>query len=283
MSDGEQQSVDAQWIEKLAQVLFGSAKRRWGWALGLGYAAIGVVPVALLLEGEKWLALTSAAVVSLGSAALRWWSEAVRGDADRLHRMHDILVGLGHPLDREVIADVEARYSRLIARKGTVCPSPWPYFDAAGLPSSRLLVVNMRESSWWTAQLADTAKRIVYVAASVATVVPVCFVLADSMLVRAYGITICLVVLMDLFHLGVRYGHLSTACIRAFSELGNLAKDDKLSERQALLAATHYHFVRRGGPLIPQWLWQRRRERLNAVWVPLRLGEQDVAPSQSRP
>lgn len=283
MIDTEQQPVSSnepKRIKTLARVLFSSAKRRWGWAVGLGYSAVGVVLVAMFLEGQKWFALTAAAIVSLGAAVLRWWSEAVRGDADRVHRMHDILVSLGHPPDREVIAAVEARYSRLIERKGVSCPSKWPYFDATGLPSSRLLVVNMRESSWWTAQLADTAKRVVYVTASLATVVPACFVLADSMLVRAYGTTICLVVLMDMFYLGVRYAHLSTACKSAFSEFGNLAKEDTLSERQALLAATQYHFVRRVGPLIPDWLWHIRREKLNVVWSRLTPGEQKISVGQ---
>lgn len=254
-------------VEALARVLFSSAKLRWGWAVGISYSAVGIVPVAFLLDGEKWPALVAAAVVSLVAAGLRWWSEAVRGDADRLHRMHDISVNLGQLPDREVVADVEARRSRLTAGAETVGLPQLRYFEATDTPSPHLLVVNMRESSWWTAQLADTAKRIVYIITSVASVVPFCLlVLADSVLLRAYGITICVVVLMDMFHLGVSYGRLSTACNSAFSEFGALAKDDALSERHALLAATNYHFIRRGGPLVPDWLWRIRREKLNTVW-----------------
>ena len=276
MNQPPEQSVsltEAKRIEALAQVLFSSAKLRWGWAVWTSYSAVGIVPVAFLLDGEKWPALVAAAVVSLVAAALRWWSEAVRGDADRLHRMHDISVSLGQLPDREVVADVEARRSRLTASVGTVGPPQSGYFEATDTPSPHLLVVNMRESSWWTAQLADTAKRIVYVTTSVASVVPFCLlVLADSVLLRAYGITICVVVLMDMFHLGVSYGRLSTACNSAFSEFGALAKDDALSERHALLAATNYHFIRRGGPLVPDWLWRIRRKKLNTVWEQLTYG-----------
>ena len=266
-------TTDVQDIDGLRRVLLGAAKLRWGWSVGIGYSAVFVAPIALLFDSERWAVLALAAIVSFVAVALRLWSEAIRDDTDRIHRAYDILMGLGQPPDPAMIEGIKSRHSREADKVKVLDRPKYPYFDATGKPSANLLVENLRQSAWYTSQLAAAAKRKVNMAAIAASVVPFSFILSDSMLMRAYGITICLVVLIDIFQLGSKYGRLSIACNEAFLELRVLRKRGELAERDALLAATNYHFVRRMGPLIPEWLWWKQRENLNAGWESLLKGE----------
>ena len=256
-------------MERLRKVLFDAAKLRWGTGVVLGHMAAVVVPAALWFDYSRWTGLTVAAAMSVLGTLLRWYSESVRGNADRLHRAYE-LSSTGQPIDPALTSDLMAAYPRLIGRIRRM-KNDGPYYDAKGDPSIQLLVSRLRESAWWTDKLAATAKRLsYYFGCIVAITILVSFVVvADSVEVRAYAMVICAIVVVDIFHLGWRYGNLSAACARAYSRLDALHGKAGLTEREAITEANGYQSARDAGPLIPGWIWKLSRKKLNAAWRPL--------------
>ena len=255
-------------IERLRKALFDAAKRRWGAGVVLGHMAVIVVPAALWFDCPRWIGLTVAATMSVLGTLLRWYSESVRGNADRLHRAYE-LCSMGQPIDPALTSDLMAAYPRLVSRIRRM-NDDGPYYDSEGDPSIELLVSRLRESAWWTDKLAAKVKKLSYFFGCIAAIaILASFVVPDSVEVRAYAMAICVIVVVDIFHLGWRYGNLSAACARAYSRLDALHGKAGLTEREAIAEASGYQSARDAGPLIPGWIWKLSRKKLNAAWRPL--------------
>ena len=256
-------------VDRLRKALFGAAKWRWGTGVILGHTAVIVVPVALWLDHPRWIGLTIAATMSVLGTVLRWWSESVRGDADRLHRANE-MCSIGQPTDPVLVSDIMVTYPRLVCRIPRKKNEDDPYFEAQGDPSTDLLVLRLRESARWTEKLATKAKRLSYFFGCISAIaISASFVAANSVEVRAYAMAICAIVLVDIFHLGSRYGNLAASCARAYSRLDTLHGNADLTEREALIEANSYQSARDAGPLIPGWIWWLSRKDLQAAWKPL--------------
>lgn len=256
-------------MDFLRQLLFGAAKWRWSCGVFLGYITLVIVPVALWLDYPRWIGLSIAATATVLGTCLRWWSASFRGHADSLLRNNDLL-SIGHPHDPELESHIMATHPRIVRRAQRNEVEEEPYHDAQGSPSPNLLVERMRESAWWTEKLATKARKWSYgFGCAVAIVVPVSFVSADSMEVRAYAMAILIIVLVDIFHLGFQYGQLAKSCSKAFSSLHTLLARSDLTEREALIETSGYQAARDTGPLIPGWIWLFSRCGLQRAWAPL--------------
>ena len=144
------------------------------------------------------------------------------------------------------------------------------YYEENGNPSPYLLVKQLRESAWWTTQLAITAKWCIYMGIFFALLISLPIILfVDSMVVRAYGLAVCAIILVDMSYLGCRFGKLGVDCMGAFQDLDKLKDRRDLTIEQAVISATNYQIVRGTGPLIPGWLRKWRRSQLQEAWKPL--------------
>ena len=169
-----------------------------------------------------------------------------------------------------MIADIRFRYPGFIDKAQKKEKNQGDYYETDGNPSPRLLVTRLRESAWWTAKLAETAKKSIYGGAFVALLfASLSVILADTMLVRAYVFAISGVILVDMLYLGIRFGKLETDCNSSFKYLDELLNNSSLSDRRAVISAANYQIVRSTGPLVPDWLWKWRRFQLQAAWEPL--------------
>ncbi len=248
-----------------------AAKLRWEIGMVIGCLAVLIVPITIYFDfKEIWPGAIIATVLSITSKLLRWWSDSFRGNADLLHRANELCTGIGHPVDRAMIADIRSRYPRFIDKAQKREENQGDYYETSGNPSPRLLVTRLRESAWWTTKLAATAKKSIYGGASVALLfVSVSVILADTMLVRAYVFAVSGVILVDMLYLGIRFGKLETDCNTSFKYLDALLDRSDLSDRRAVISAANYQIVRGTGPLVPDWLWKWRRCQLQAAWKPL--------------
>ena len=257
-------------LRRLHQALFDTAKLRWGIGMTIGVLAIIVAPAAFLFDYPRWIGLTTATTMSAIGFGLRWWSEYVRADADKLLTTTD-LISAGFPPDNILVASVRAKYVR-IARKTSQEErrEGGPYNEATGDPSIELLVIRMRESAWWTAQLAAKARTLICIPGCLAALaILVSYVAADSISLRTYAMSICVVILLDMLYLGSRYGRLSKGSEMSFSRLSMLLNDAGASEHEALVEAVQYHSKRDSSPLVPTWVWCLWRSSLNCAWMPL--------------
>ena len=258
-------------LNGLRSALLTAAKTRWGMGLTIGYLAVFVVPVAVLLDNQQWLgfAIAAAAVVSIAGTLLRWWSDSIRGSAEQIHRANELWTGIGQPVNGAMIADMRSQYSQFFERAKNIEQYREDYFEVYGNPSPHLLIMQLRESAWWTYQLATTARKMVYIGFCVALAVSLSVIFAESTLVRIYGLAISAIILIDVFYLGIRFGKLATASNISFRELDTLMHSVDLTDRQAVISAANYQFTRGAGPLIPDWLWRIRRAKLQKAWEPL--------------
>lgn len=257
-------------LNGLRSVLFTTAKWRWGTGVIIGYLAILIMPFVIYFDfQDKWLGAVVAAVLSIIGKLLRWRSDLIRGDADRLHRANELCTGIGHPADRTMIADIRSRYPRFIEVSQKKEKDQNEYYEEGGTPSPNLLVAQLRESAWWTGRLAATAKQIICTLAFVALAISLSVIFADSISARVYGLAICIIILTDMFYLGFRYKQLEKDCTDAFRDLDHLKNRCDLTIQQAAISAANYQIVRGTGPLIPDWLWRCRQSKLQAAWEPL--------------
>ena len=258
-------------LSGLRSALLTAAKMRWGMGVTIGYLAVFVVPVAILLDSDGWIgpAIAAAAAFSIVGTLLRWWSDSIRGSAEKLQRANELWTGIGQPIDCAMVADMRSQYSQFVERAQKMEKYQNGYFEVYGNPSPNLLIVQLRESAWWTYQLATTAKKMVYIGSCVALAISLSVIFADSILVRFYGLAICSIILVDVYYLGFRYGKLAMESNFAFQELNSLMNRVDLTDRQAVISAANYQFARGAGPLIPDWLWKISRRKLQKAWTPL--------------
>lgn len=256
-------------LEGLRAVLFLSAKKRWFGGVIAGYLAIFVLPASAFLQLPRSMGAIVAFLLSIVGILLRAWSDSIRGDADKLHRANELSRGIGHPIEPAMIADLRYRYSHFERSAEDREKLHVEYYESSSDPSPFLLNSMLRESAWWTAHLAATARNWIYIAAVLGLLAPFTTLLSDlDQVVRAYGALACAVMLTDLFYLGWRYGKLHSGCnssFREFDQSFNLG----MTERRAIISATNYHVIRGTGPLLPDWLWKRQRKKLNDAWSPL--------------
>jgi len=183
-----------------------------------------------------------------------------------LHRANELYRGIGYPTAPSTISDLHHRYSHLTRLAEKRQKEQASYYEDDGEPSAALLVSMLRESAWWTSRLAATMRNWIWAIAVLGLVAPVTVLLLDvDRVVRIYGALACAVMLMDLFHLGWRYGRLRADSNLSFNALDQ-AHRAGTTERNALILATAYQLTRASGPLLPDWLREKQRKRLQDAW-----------------
>ena len=258
-------------LEELRGRLFSAAKRRWGLGVACAYLAIAAVPMATITEAPDWLGPCIAGTLAVVGRWLAWRSDSVRGHAEWLHRANELKRGIGRPSDPKAISDLKATFSSYSEKMQHPVRDVKGYYEADGPPCTRLLVRMLRESSWWTQQLASKACKwagvatAVVAAISVGVVVGVAHSVESSVLLTVYAVVICLVVSSESAILATNYRRLSSAAGEAFARLDLYSKDEP-EEGLALTAASDYQMARANGPLIPNWLKRRYELILQETW-----------------
>ena len=253
-------------LEGLRSALFSSAKNRWVGGLLAGYLAALVVPIFIFLELPRWTGAIVALLLAIVGLALRAWSDAIRGDADALHRANELSRGLGYRISPRMVSDLSHRYSNLGGIAKERQKEQAGYYGKGGEPSAALLTAMLHESAWWTSRLAATTRNRIWAVAAVGMVAPVAVLLSDSdQIVRAYGALACAVMLADLFHLGWRYERLRAGSSRSFDKFDR-TDWTRIDQLEAVVLASDYQIVRSSAPLLPDWLWKRQQERLQKAW-----------------
>ena len=258
-------------MDELRGRLFSVAKRRWGLGVACTYLAIVAVPVAAITGPLDWLGPCIAGALAIAGRWLAWRSDLVRKHAEWLLRANELKRGIGRPSDPKAVADLKAKFPGYADKKRRRQNDVNRYYEADGLPCARLLVGMLRESSWWTQQLASKACQWVGVATavvaatSVGVVVGVAHSAESSILLTVYAIVICLVLSSESAILATKYWQLSSAAGDAFARLELHLKDGP-EDDLVLTATSDYQMARASGPLIPDWFKERYQWALQGTW-----------------
>ena len=238
------------------------------------------VPLAWLVGWQEWAGPLTAVVLAISGRASNWWSEGYRGDAEWTIRTIELNRGIGYEVDAAQLAELRSKYFRALQRhRGRGGHAH--YYEASGDSSNALLIKMVRESAWWTAQLAKKASKCVLAASGLVVLASILTIAlgvleADGEAVasfwsevfrRGYGLAIFAVVLLDTLNLSMKYHRLGVAAGESMKQLTALLdRVDDICAARVLSAVFDYQSARREGPLIPDWFKRRHEVLLQTVW-----------------
>ena len=257
------------------QAQFVEAKQWWYRANVSRILVVIITTVSLLRKGQpEWIWMLPA-LLTAAYVVLQWRTDVLQGKAEVVRRKLDFQNGLGWEISEQEKAEMLIEASRAV-RKSAYGPEESPYFDSQEPVSFRRAVENLRQSAWYTnhqaremSRWAFTASTIVFVLAGVSMVV-----VLQSPPIQRWGPTIgrtVVTVLVFLFamgyiNLGFRYRSLSQQAEKAVNRASNLLGLDAVPEIPTIQLLHEYQIACAAAPMIPDWLWNRRKDGLNRLW-----------------
>lgn len=252
--------------------LFSEAKILWGYGLVFGYLAMVLVPYYLSLKGPNWTGPLFALACAVLSKVLYFLSSKVHADAQWLLRQSEFRRGLGWPIDLVNFAALQSKYSRHRSNARRRQVEEEDYYDQSESPSHLSLVKMLRESAWWSEQLAKKACIWVGFASGMLVLVAIVVVIAvarveDSPIAPTiYALGVGLIVCLDTVFLAMRYRISATLAKERFDQLCTLTKADNVDDARMLAAIGDYQLFRVGRPLIPDWFKKSHEKTLQDIW-----------------
>ena len=253
--------------------LLSVAKDRWALALVCAYVAVVTIPFLAIIGAPPWTGPCAAAGFTIAGKLLGWWSDSVRKDAEWLHRRVEYAQGIGYAVDESSLATIKSKYSRFSRHWEQRATEEVGYYEASGSPSPLLLAMMLRESAWWTQQLASKAFVLVLVTAclvvflSLGIVIMIARQSVDlSILLTIYACVVCAIASLDTLYLAMKYKTLSSSSEKAFKRLNALSSKGNADETSTLIAVADYQNSRSNGPLVPDWFKKRHQGDLQKIW-----------------
>lgn len=119
-----------------------------------------------------------------------------------------------------------------------------------------------------TAKTTKTWFTIITCITSVVTVAVIVFssTTTSSLLVKAYGLTIWLLISIDLWHLVFQYARLAAGAKAAFGKLSLLSNESNPDVHSTLIAVLNYQFLRSAAPPILKVFKTLYSKRLQTTW-----------------
>lgn len=259
-------------LQECSTILFDRAKRWW---VGTNVLRLGTVAFSVSATILKVSPLTTAllaALLALGAWWTQYKTDAARDQSNDLRRQIDLREGLGWPVSPLFLADLSAT-THLQVSPGV---PPESYFESTTNPSPERLVENVRETGFFSEHLAATAERSMWwvTAALVLTTVFGLFAALDLVddleTLRTLGVVLASVLLAveatGVARLALDYRGFRQAACEAKSDAHRLLSGGTVAMTEAVHTAETYYMSRARAPLIPSWVYSRRRDELNRLW-----------------
>lgn len=251
---------------------------RAGLWFGISFAAqafgILIGAASVLLDRASLELGMAVGAVSLSASGGRWRADTLRHRAEFLLRQVEYHDGFCWPLDNKLLADAISQaipFKRSAEKRGVEQGN----FFASSLPAgpSRALA-NLRESAWWTEQLCGYLGPRCAAACATITLLSLWSLLIAASLLRQSDplaisslltATLCLIFSADFARLPIGVYQLG-ADARKAGTAASREEDGKPSDERSVLVLLHQYQIDRGkGPIIPDWAWRHRRDRLASI------------------
>lgn len=267
-------------LRGVLSVWFSCAKTWWGVSLSAQVLAslCGALYV-LTNRASAEVAFIVGLISILGSAGL-WWSESLRQRAESLLRHFEFEDAFGWKVDPKILADNLSKAIPLAA-KAAARASEQASFFASVRPTGPLRALdNLRESAWWTQQVAWFMAKFVAVGVILLVLITLWSLLVAASVIgstdplvvsRIVTAVICVVFAGNLVRLPVDYFNFSAEASDYDLKGSELLRSGNVTERDALRLLSDYQLERATAPLLPDWAWRIRRAHLNEIWITYRL------------
>ena len=260
-------------LDGLRYYAFRLAKVRWGLGLAGSYLAVLAVPIGLMVGLPQWVGPCVAVTLAVLGKSLQFWSERARVDAEWLLRQDEFVKGLGWTIDLPRFAALQSKYSGYgVEARHNDSEEGTHYYAASGSPSPKLLVEMLRESAWWSQQLALKACKVATVVAVLTVVVSLFVVVivartdAPTVLLTVYAIVVCLIVALDTVFVAVRYGSASSGARESFNRLDALACGGEVDDGLMIATVAEYQMSRSHAPFVPTTFKRFHENALQEIW-----------------
>jgi hypothetical protein len=246
--------------------------------------AVGAVAVLCPTYGKAFA--VAALVLGILSEAAMWYSDRWKSRAQGWQRKLDFENSLGWRIGNAELVDALARYSGSL--EALLADPKGSYFASTEPPGPKRALENIRESSWWSMNLAESMGWcfVVLISAIIAGCILLLNVSIESVLASAGSpdstpkilevvsagvvkiVTSLLLFILSygLLRLAVGYFRFGAAAESVKEKAENLLGAGNSDEIQAIKLWQDYHLARAEAPLIPNWAWRLREKKLNALW-----------------
>jgi ABC-type multidrug transport system fused ATPase/permease subunit len=197
----------------------------------------------------------------------------MKGRADRLLRIRELQDGFGWEPDITSIADILATIPEKFEMSAGAEQSN--EFASRSAPSSKRAFENLKESAWWTQQLAlgmfkwmATIFTCLLVFSLVFLILATVSVVSDQSRVTVARVVTALILLITtagLAKLTYSYYLLYENSRNTVRRVRATSDSDDLVRRIGVLY--DYQSARATGPLIPNTIYKKKRARLNTLWT----------------
>ena len=220
---------------------------------------------------SKWLAL-AAFILQLLIVAARHRSTAHYSMGESVRRPAVLQNGLGTKPAALQLAKITARYG--ISFSGEPITGG-TYYESKTPPSLKRLLEITQESAFWTAELAERMAALLRVLIMIVAVILVIALVTalEAGLPVANGELIAKVVMAtvtvwctgDVFALWLKYESLASGVQRVLTDCEAMLSHSEIGY-EAAVAFGEYNCALAAGPVIPDFIYEMNRNRLNVAW-----------------
>lgn len=216
--------------------------------------------------------------VSILVPFIQWRADRLKSNYQSILQKFEFLDSLGWEITPREKSDWLVPLTKKQRKEVTALNrTPQHYFASKKKPSSRRLLENLEESSWWSKELAKFAASVIGIFTMFVILTSIGLLLISIFVAvnQATLVNIAKVitsVLAAVFSIGFvrlsceywEFAQFSAKTEKTTSEILDKSKEPKEAEASKLLH--EYQIARSNAPMLPNWAWKLNQKKLNVIW-----------------
>jgi hypothetical protein len=260
----------------LCQVYFSLAKRRARYAFLCKFLVFVVGILAVFIPNFASITPLFVLVLAIAAEFLSWRSDTHKGKAEAWLRKLDGLDSFGWQISKAELSDLLVQSPIKIDNLVMEEALKQAYFASQETQGTQRALENLQESAWWSKHLTERMWQYYTVATALLFILALIILLTSisifdntqilSSVGRIITSTLTLIVSLNLARSILNYYSFSLRAGRIEATADILLKSPTLHESEVIKLWNEYHLARSSAPIIPTWLWNQMRDRLNETW-----------------
>lgn len=270
---------DSQSEERLARFVTNAFKRAKWWAAFVIYVQVLIFVVAVastLLPAYASAAGLFSLLIVFVSPYINWISSRAKSAAEGAKRQHELLNGFGIAPSVTFLRDQAVLFRKGVSDKELALLSEGIRFESQENKGPRRAMENLQESAWFSKTLVgDCLTGLIVVAISVFGF-SLCLLIATvqlpwtsqgAIIGRVISLTLGFALSIGIVRNILSYWGFRSAAATAESAAIDILKSSEIDEKRAIRALMEYQFARASAPMIPTWIWKRKKDSLNEAYA----------------
>jgi len=264
----------------LCQAYFSLAKRRARYAFVCKILIFAVGILAIFIPQVAPITPLFVLVLAIAAEFLSRRSDTHKGKAEAWLRKLDGLDSFGWQISDAELSDLLVQSPIKIDNLVIEEALQQAYFASQETQGTRRALENLQESAWWSKHLTERmwqyyafATALLFILSLIILLVSI-YVFDDKNILSSVGriitSTLILTVSLNLSRSILNYQSFSLKSGNIEATANSLLRNSALQESEVIKLWSEYHLARSSAPIIPTWLWNTMRDRLNTTWMQYR-------------